>query len=113
MDSFHFAAFIVWKPPLFPCEQSGMTNTDNMQRQLKITDKVRKVIVITDVRRDPKDMHVSPSGPWSWSFFYTNNLKIHEREANYAWVCSLTLPEFIGATDPSCLMLAGGCDNTK
>lgn len=54
MDSFHFAAFIVWKPPLLPCEQSRMSNADNMQRQLKITDKVRKVIVITDVRRDPK-----------------------------------------------------------
>lgn len=54
MDSFHFAAFIVWEPSLFPCEQSRMSNVDNMQRQLKITDKVRKVIVITDVRRDLK-----------------------------------------------------------
>lgn len=64
MDSFHFAAFIVWKPPLFPCEQSRMSNTDNMQRQLKITDKIRKVMVqLRMCGMTQNDVHCSPSGP--------------------------------------------------
>lgn len=82
--------------PLLPCEQSRMLN---MQRQLKITDKVRKVILMPDVWRE--------DGRFSIEVIK----KVPEGKATYAYVYSHTLEQFIVATDPSCMKLAGVCFN--